>query len=192
MFIAGPLEDNVPLVQELVGESLVLVEKGLMEAKPTADSFVPLTNSVFIFRMTPELAQMAAQALQRAQYRIETDNPQHFGAALTGLASCAAVTRSVTLADAVFTVIRYYRRFSPNELGMETALRIGSIACASRADMSEWAAAIGALMIDFAFQSLEKDEARGLRDYLEELCELTPELWATCGPAFAAASANSH
>lgn len=192
MFIAGPLEDNVPLVQELAGDNLALVEKGLAEAKPTSNSFAPLTNSVFIFRMTPELAEKAAQALQRAQYRIEADNPQHFGAALTGLASCAAVTRSVALADAVFTAIRYYRRFSPNELGMDAALRIGSIACASRADMAGWAAAVGALMTDFSFQSLDRDEAHGLRDYLEELCELTPELWATCGPALAAASAIAH
>jgi hypothetical protein len=190
--IAGPLEDNVPIVQELTDDNLAMVENALSEAKPTTQSFAPLTNSVFIFRMTPELAEKAAQALQRAQYRIETDNPQHFDAALVGLASCAAVTRSVALADAVLTVIRYYRRFSPVDLGMDAALRIGSIACASHAEMSEWASAIGALMTDFAFQSLDQEEARGLRDYLEELCELTPELWAACGPALAAASAVAN
>ncbi len=186
---AGPLEDNVPLVRELAGENLGLVEAGLMEAKPTARSFAPLVNSVFLFRQSTELANNAAAALQRAQYRLESASGIEFLTALWGLATCAAVTRSHALADAVFTVIRYYRRFSPASLDLDDAARIGLIACASRDSLSEWSSAVGGLMADFAFQSLTPDEAGALEAYIRDFCDLTPELWATCGPALSAAEA---
>lgn len=92
MLRAGPLEDNVPLVQALEGENLASVEAGLADPVPRAQSFAPLVNSVSVFRQTTELADKAAAALQRAQYRFEADTPAIFLSALWGLASCAAVS----------------------------------------------------------------------------------------------------
>jgi hypothetical protein len=97
----------------------------------------------------------------------------------------------VALADAVFTVIRYYRRFLPGDLDLDDAIRIGSIACASREDLLEWASAVGGFMADFAFRSLTPDEAGALAIYIRDFCDLAPELWATCGPALAASEAVS-
>jgi hypothetical protein len=187
IYQAGPLEDNVPLARELSPEDRAVVESGLKEALPTARSFAPLVNSVFLFRQTVEIADLAAEALSRAQFRLTAESNPIFHAALTGLATCAAVTRSTALADAVLTVLRYYRRFSPDELDMDAALRIGSIACAAHAELGGWSTAMGGLMSDFAFHVLDRQEASGLENYIIDMCELTPELWASCGPALAAA-----
>jgi|GEM_PF-5450002 len=189
MLRAGPLEDCAPVVRELSGENLARVEAGLADTKPTASSFAALVNSVFLFRQTMALADRAAAALQRAQYRLEAANNLEFLTALWGLASCAAVTRSVALADGVFTVIRYYRRFLPSDLHLNDAARIGLIACASRECLPEWTSAVGGFMADFAFQSLTPDEARALERYIRDFCDIVPELWAACGPALAAAEA---
>ena len=107
----GPLEDNLPL-RELSQEDRATVAAALNEAKPTAQSFIPLVNSVFMFGLPIELSEMAASALARAQFRIDAQgNHSVFMACILGLASVAAVTRCTSLADAIFTVIRYYRRF---------------------------------------------------------------------------------
>ena len=187
MLRAGPLEDNVPLAQELNGEQLAAVEAGLAEAMPTALSFAPLVNSVSVFRQSIELADKAAAALQRAQYRLDADKPEIFLSALWGLASCAAVNRSVALADAVFTVIRTYRRLSPELLDLNDAVRIGMIACASREEMTQWIEAVGGFLAEFAYQSLTRDEAEALEFYIRDFCDLMPELWGPCGSALAAA-----
>jgi len=101
----------------------------------------------------------------------------------------AAVTRFIPLADAVFTVIRYYRRFSPAELDLGEAIHAGIVACASHEELANWAAALGNLMSELAFQDISKEEAHGLNQYLLEFCELVPELWASLGPALAATEA---
>jgi hypothetical protein len=189
MFTAGPLEDNLPSVQDPPEEIRAAIEAGLGEAKPSARSFTPFVNSVLLFRQSVELADTAAMALQRAQYRLDAENGATLLGTLWGLATSAAITRSVALADAVFTVIRYYRRFLPRDLDIDDALRIGSIASASRESLSNWALAVGELMVDFAFQSLSREEARALEVYIRDFCELIPELWASCGPALAAAEA---
>jgi hypothetical protein len=74
-----------------------------------------------------ELADKAAATLQRAQYRLEAGNKDEFATALWGLATCAAVNRSIALADGIFTVIRHYRRFLPGNLDLNDALRIGIV-----------------------------------------------------------------
>jgi hypothetical protein len=190
-FQAGPLEDNVLPVREMSVEDRAVIEAGLKETQPTARSFAALVNSVFLFRQTVEMADLAAESLSRAQYRLAAESNAIFQAALAGLATCAAVTRSIALADAVLMVLRYYRQSSAVELDIDTALGIGSIACAAWAEMPDWAAAMGRLMSDFAFHTLTKNEADVLQNYITDLCELVPELWSFCGPALAAAESLS-
>jgi hypothetical protein len=185
----GPLEDNLPL-RELLLEDRAIVAAALNEAKPTAQSFIPLVNSAFMFGLPIELAEMAASALRRAQFHIDAQgNRVAFMACIVGLASVAAVTRCIPLADAVFTVIRYYRQFSPSELDLGEAIHAGVTACASHEELANWAAALDNLMSGLAFQDISKQEADGLNLYLLDFCELIPELWASLGPALAATEA---
>ena len=185
----GPLEDNLPL-RGLSLEDQATVAAALNEAKPTAQSFIPLVNAVFMFGLPIELAEMAASALRRAQFRVDAQgNHPVFIACIVGLASVAAVTRCIPLADAVFTVIRYYRRFSSAELSLGEAIHAGVTACASHEELANWAAALDNLMSELAFQDISKEEAHGLNQYILDVCELIPELWASLGPALAATEA---
>ena len=163
----GPLEDNISLVRELSPEDRAIVAAGLSEAKPTARSFAPLVNSAFLYRQPIELAEMAASALGRAQFRVDAQGDHAtFVACIVGLASVAAITRCIALADAVFTVIRYYRRFAPTELDLGEAIHAGITACASHEELANWAAALDNLMSKLAFQDISKQEAHGLNQYL--------------------------
>jgi hypothetical protein len=185
----GPLEDNIVL-REISVDDHAIIAAGLSDAKPNAASFAPLVNSAFLYRLPIELSEMAAAALQRSQFRIDAQGDRAaFSACLVGLASVAAVSRCPALADAVFTVIRYYRQVSPAELGLAEAMHAGTIACASHSKMAEWAGALGSLMAEFAFRGSSKDEAVALRENILDFCDLVPELWASLGPALAASEA---
>jgi hypothetical protein len=98
----------------------------------------------------------------------------------------AANTRSVDLADALLILVRNYRRNFSDELSIDTGLRVGMIACASRADFGEWCRAIGAFINDFSFGRLSRNEAKELYPLVVGLCNIVPELWAACGEGLAA------
>ena len=84
----GPLEDNLPL-RELSQEDRATVAAALNEAKPTAQSFIPLVNSVFMFGLPIELSEMAASALARAQFRIDAQgNHSVFMASYPRVSKC--------------------------------------------------------------------------------------------------------
>ena len=186
----GPLEDNIWEAREMLPEEVAIVVAGLEEPRPTARSFVALVNSAFCYRYPFALAEMAAGALQRSQFRIDAQGDRAaFIACLIGLSSIAAITRCNALAEAVFTVLRYYRRFSPVDLELAEAIHVGIIACASHSEMSEWAEALGNLMSEFAFGEMSRDEALGLHRYILDFCNLVPELWSSLGPALAASEA---
>jgi len=187
--MAGPLEDNTTMIMKLDENGRAIIRNQLTQPKLTVNSFAGVVNCALLAELPTEFADLAAEALHRTQYRFEVESQEMFVVVLTGLATCASVTRSTSLADAVMTLIRYYRRFAPGQLDLNDALRIGSIACAARADLSEWCATMGGLLADFAFHTLTPEEAAGLEDHIAGLCDLVPELWASSGPALAAAQA---
>jgi hypothetical protein len=187
--MAGPLEDNTTMMMKLDDNARAIIRNQLTQPKLTVNSFAGLVNCALLADLPTEFADLAAEALHRAQYRFEVEIQEMFVVVLTGLATCASVTRSTALADALLTLIRYYRRFAPSQLDLNDAVRIGSIACAGRADLSEWCTTMGGLLADFAFHTLSAEEAGALEDHIAGLCDLVPELWASCGPALAAAQA---
>ena len=134
-----------------------------------------------------DLADTAADAIARADYRLDCgDDVKVLIPILLGLATVAAITRNHKLTDSLFTLLRKYRRFYPDELGIEDSFRIGMIASASRVEISDWCQCVGNCIIDLAFQPIEQNEAARLHSHLVHLCHLVPELWATCGQAEAA------
>lgn len=189
--MAGPLEGNTTLMMKLDENARTLIREQLNQPKLTVNSFAGVVNCALLAELPTEFADLAAEALHRAQYRFDVEGEGMFAVVLTGLATCASVTRSTALADAIFTLIRYYRRFAPNQLDLNDAVRVGSIACAARADLSEWCTSMGNLLTGFAFHKLTPDEAGALEDHIAGLCDLVPELWASCGPALAAVQAVS-
>lgn len=188
--LPGPLEDDVPLVRDMSEEMHDTVAASLREVKPTDRSLAPLLNTAFVFRPQSDLVELAGAALQRAQYQIDiTTEGVNIGDVIAALASVAAISRNIVLADAVLTVIRYHRLLTPERLELGEAVRAGLIACASRSELPEWSTTVGGLMSEFAFQDLSKDEAGGLHAFLMDFCDVVPELWSSCGPALAASEA---
>ncbi len=184
--LPGPLEGSVAPPVELPAEEVTRIRDELSAATITIESVSGLANAAIVVRFPAELADTAADAIARADYRLPHDNTAVFVAHLLGLASAAAITRSCKLADALFLLVRTYRHFHPNELTIEDGVRIAIIACASRAELVDWCKCIGDFMIDCAFQPITTEEAIRLHSHLVHLCHLVPELWSTCGQAEAA------
>jgi hypothetical protein len=184
--LPGPLEGSVAPPVELSAEEVARIRDDLSSATITIESVSTLANAAFVVRFPAELADMAADAIARADYRLSHDDKSAFVAHLLGLASAAAIARSSKLADALFLLLRTYRHFHPDELTIEDASRIAIIACASRSELADWCKCLGDFMTDCAFQPITVEEATCLHSHLVHLCHLVPELWSTCGQAEAA------
>jgi hypothetical protein len=187
VFLPGPLEGASDPLAEIPEEHQAMLRADLSEPVIKGSSFFALANGAYLFRIPSDIAGAAADALTRADYRLDCDGDQErLVQLLHGLAAVAAVTRNHELADSLFTVLRKYRRFNPEELGIEESFRVGMIASASRIEPSDWCKCVGGCITDLAFQPIAKDEADRLHSHLVTLCHLVPELWATCGQADAA------
>lgn len=188
--LPGPLEGNIEAVNQLQSDHPERMRKDLMDPSPSVASFTLVANAALLFKLPEEVPQLAADAIRRAQYRLDTGGKrktlQH---CLVGLAIVAATTRSHQLADEVFIVVRNYRRFFRDELDLDAAFQIGMIACASRSDLDDWCKCVGSLVADLGFGELERGEAVRLHALLTGLCEIVPELWATCAQGIAAMEA---
>jgi hypothetical protein len=184
--LPGPLEGGIPAGAALSAEAAERVKTDLSSEKITIASVSGLASAAVIFRFPADLADMAGDAIARADYRLPHDDKAAFVAHLVGLASAAAVTRNCKLADALILLVRTYRHFHPDELTIDDAFRIAIIACASRSELADWCKCVGEFMIDFAFQPVTTEEATRLHSHLVHLCHLVPELWSTCGQAEAA------
>jgi hypothetical protein len=186
-FLPGPLEGGTTSVHELPAEYLADMRSDLMKPTVVIGSFSSLLNASLLFSIPTEIAELAADAIVRSDYHLESfDDRAPLIPHLVGLATVAAVTKNHKLADALFVLLRKNRRIYPAELGVEDSFRIAMIACASRVDLSEWARCVGDYVTDMAFQQVQREEALRLLSNLVHLCHLVPELWATCGQADAA------
>jgi hypothetical protein len=184
--LPGPLEGGIAACAELSAEEVVRIKSGLSLDKITVASVSGLASAAVMVRLPTELADIAADAIAGADYRLEHDDKVAFVAHLLGLASAAAVSRSCKLADALILLVRTYRHFDPDELTVDDAYRIAIIASASRSGLLDWCKCLGEFMTDCAFQPVTIEEATRLHSHLVHLCHLVPELRSTCGQAGAA------
>jgi hypothetical protein len=188
--LSGPLEGNVPPVREMPEEEIEKMREQLVVAAPVVQSFSTLVNAALLVKVPPVFPSLATEAIQRAQYKLDSPGEANaLAACLMGLAILASITKSTDLADSLFIVVRNYRRNFADELSISEALRIGLIACASRTDFTEWCKAVGAFITDFSFGQLTREEAASLHPFVVDLCNIVPELWATCGEGLAALEA---
>jgi hypothetical protein len=184
--LPGPLEGSLAPPVDLPAEEVARIRDDLSSPTITIKSVSRLANAAIVVRFPAELADMAADAIARADYRLSHDNSLAFVAQLRGLASAAAIARSSKLADALFMLLRTYRHFHPDELNFESAFCIAVVACASRSELADWCKCLGDFLIDCAVQPITVEEASRLHSHLVHLCHLVPELWSTCGQAEAA------
>ena len=187
VFLPGPLEGGSEPQMEIPAEHQAEMRADLSAPVITASSFSALVNGSLLFRIPADLTDTAADAIARADYRLDCgDDVKVLIPILLGLATIAAITRNHKLTDSLFTLLRKYRRFYPDELGIKDSFRIGMIASASRVEISDWCQYVGNCVTDLAFQPIEQNEAARLHSQVVHLCHLVPELWATCGQAEAA------
>jgi hypothetical protein len=186
-FLPGPLEGGTAAVMEIPDPLLTEIRENLGAPRITAASFSKLVNASLLFHVPPDLAGLAADAIARADYRLElVDGTTPILPFLMGLATVAGITRCHKLTAALLVVSRKSRRYHPDELEIDGAFRVALIASASHAELADWCKCVGQCMTDLAFQDLTRDDAQSLHARIVSLCHLVPELWATCGQAEAA------
>lgn len=185
-FLPGPLEGGSIAMTEINAENLADIHEQLMAPTISAESFSGLVNAAALVRLPPEVAELAADAIARVDYRIPCPDKSLLVPYLLALATVSAVLRSQKLADTLFTLMRTYRAFHPDDLSIEDSFRIAMLACASRPELMDWCKCVGDCVNDLAFARISAEEAERLYSHLTNLCHLVPELWSSCGQAVAA------
>jgi hypothetical protein len=189
-YLPGPLEGGVESIMDMPSDIETNLKQALESEEPTSDDFISLINSPLIFKVGPQLAQLAAQALRRAKYQLRNmRNQRDAFSLLSGLAMVAAVTRSAELADEVRILVRVFRRKPGIDIAPEDAMRIALICSASNAEKIQWCKFVGDWLTEISFEDMSHEEAVNLHEHIQLLCKLEPDLWETCGRAEASLSA---
>jgi hypothetical protein len=189
-YLPGPLEGAIESVAEMPSDIATGLKEGLEAEELTEEAFIALVNSPLIFKLGPQLAQLAAQALRRAKYQLRKVKAENNAfSLLSGLATVAAVTRSSELADEVRILARVLRRRPGVEISPENALRIAMIAAASHQGKADWCKFVGEWLTELSYEDMSREKAIMLYRHVQVLCQLEPNLWETCARAEAALSA---
>ena len=190
IFLTGPLEGGASPVTELGAEMLQKLRKNLEQPVPHFKAFEMISNAELFYKLPDDIPHVVADAIRRVQYHFEgAENSQKLRSCALGLAALAATSRSSELADEVITMMRHYRRFFPSDLSAGVVLHVGLIACASRFDETEWCRCVGTVVTELSLADLADQEAAIIYMRVIALCELVPQLWATCGAGIAALDA---
>jgi hypothetical protein len=93
-FLPGPLEGGSAAVMQIPEAHLSEMRENLSAPRITATSFSALANASLLFHIPPDLTELAADAIARADYRLERlDGTTPIRPLLMGLATIAAITR---------------------------------------------------------------------------------------------------
>jgi hypothetical protein len=189
-FLPGPLEGAMEAVKEIPSALETNVRSSLEAEELTPKSFVGLVNSSLIFKVGPELSELAAQALRRVGYQLRqaSENENAFSL-LRGLATVCAVTRSKELAKEVRILARGVRRKNAKNLSPSAIANIALVSAAANNDPAEWGHFVGEWLTELAFSDMTREEALALQGDLHRLLHIEPSLWETCGRAEAALAA---
>ena len=192
LYAPGPLEEPEES-RALPTEFAQAIQAQLdTEKAATPADFAALRTSVTSFTIGETQAELAANALERSDYRLaEVRDRSELLGTLASLASVAAVARSERLADALRVVLRTAQRDAKLRTALGDAVQVLLVSAASRADLGDWADFVGDCLTEFAFGDLTGSEGQILHGYVRRLCGMVPELWATCGAADAALMAHN-
>ncbi|MHC2282898.1 hypothetical protein ACVME8_009541 [Bradyrhizobium diazoefficiens] len=131
-FLPGPLEGGIESMAVMPEEMESNLRKSLEGEALTPLSFVTLVNSALIYRVDAAFAELAADGLRRVKHQlrhIKSENEAFH--MLSGLATVAAVTRSVGLAEEVRVLMRVVRRKPGIEIAQDNAMRVSMVAAAA-------------------------------------------------------------
>ena len=190
MFLPGPLEGTESSFYIMPAELSEAIRAQLSREEVRLSSFTALLNSVPIFHADIDQEELAAKirALGNTLFTDVEDKLQLF-CFLLGLASVAAVTRNLSLADELRILARKCRRDTQYKLSVEEILGITLVAAASRENVNSWIEFVGNCLTELAFGELENDDWKTLYSHLQVLCHAVPELWTSCSRAEAALKA---
>ncbi len=192
-WLPGPLEGAEKTQKNLPAGIAEAIETQLSIKEVEPSSFFALVSFALIFPFSTDHAELAAKALQRANYRLlNIEDRFQLVVILDGLAKVAAVSRSSKLADELRILVRRYRHDAEYALSIQEVIKICLVAAASRSDLNEWTEFVGSWLAELAFGDLKEDEGPMLYECLKRLCHAVPELWVSCGRADAALSALIH
>ena len=131
--------------------------------KLTPKSFAKLVNSALIFRLDQQLARLAADALRRVKYQlIRLKSKDQAFSLLSGLATVAAVTRTIELSEDVRVLLRVIRRRQDNKITPDNTMKIAMVAAAAYGEDSAWRTCVGEWLTELAFEDITRDEAINL------------------------------
>jgi hypothetical protein len=191
-FLPGPLEGGVEATNPMTPEMEKTVYEDLKKEVVTPQSFTGLVNTSLIFRLGPQMADLAAEALRRTKYQL-----RDFGAnasapsLLYGLAIVSAVTRSEALADEVRVLVRVVRRRPNPPIDVGDTVRIALVAAAACSDIDKWCSFLGEWLTELSYEDMDRSGAMALWRHIRGLCQIERRLWGTCARADAACASLS-
>ena len=180
-FIPGPLEGHHSMPPVLPEEMEKDVESALDSETVDYKSFVLLVNLSRFFRLNPDHADRAVEALTLTHENILTEKEDHFYDLILGFASVAAVTKSTELADQIRVLIRKFNHLGASSLNPAEVFRIATIAAAAHENLEGWCKYIGEFTFELASSDFDNDQLEQFYSSLRCLLDVAPELWATCG-----------
>ena len=189
-YIPGPLEGTESHTIALPDDFFRAIEEQLNSDEIGPSSFIALVNSAMIFHVGTDQAELAANVLKLGNYHLSNiEDKNQLLAILNGLATVAATSRSIVLADELRILARRYRSDKQHRLSLEEAMRICLVASASRKELNEWREFTGEWLTELAFSNLKDDEGEAFHSHLNHILHAVPELWVTSSRADAALKA---
>jgi hypothetical protein len=192
-YLPGPIEGATEALVDMPAEVDADL-RGRLKAEPlTPASFASLVNSALIFKVGPQLAQLAVDAIRRAKHQLrQVKSADQVFSLLSGLATVAAVTRSSDLASEVRILVRVERRRAVPGITVDNAIRIALIAAAAHSDRRKGCDFVGDWVTELSFEEMTKGDCAELLAEVQTLCVLEPHLWPTVARADAALTAFSQ
>ncbi len=185
--LPGPLEGSLSPKRPIPDEVLKAVTAALEAEHLETDSFAGLINTALVFDVPEGQSGLAAAALRRVRYSVESgdDEGRLFGL-IGGLAMLAAVSRGTELADELRILTRVMRRRKRLAVDPEDEMRIAMIAAASHAELDDWARFAGEWITEIAFDATDRNAVQRFLPKLRRLMALEPALARHCARADAA------
>ncbi len=188
--LPGPLEGTDGMQRKLPLDGVNAIEEQLNAKRVGPSSFVTLVNCAHAYRISDRHADSAAKALIRAGHRLQdVENSSQLVNISNGLATVAAVTRSLTLSSELRILVRRYRHGNEYALTVPEIITICLVAAACHQDVPSWTGFVGEWLTELAFGDLDEEEGEEFHSILNFLFHAVPELWVTCGRADAALEA---
>jgi hypothetical protein len=190
--LPGPLEGSLRPKRPIPDEVLKAVKSALEAEQLEANSFAGLVNTALVFDMPEGQSRLAAAALRRVRYSVESgdDEGKAFGL-IGGLAIVAAVSRGTELADELRILTRVMRRRKRLAADLQDEMRIALIAAASHRELDDWARFAGEWITEIAFGATDRSAAQRFLLGLRRLVALESALARYCARADAALASFS-